>query len=529
MEFREVMVAKVGELPDGTMKQVAVEGGEILLTNVEGEISAVGAFCTHYSARLESGLLSGDTIVCPYHQACFCAKSGDLKQPPALNALPKFEVLLRGDDVVVKLPEKIAKSRIPEMASLDLSRDPRTFVILGAGAAGNAAAQSLRQGGYMGRILMVSEETDLPYDRPNLDKDYLQGEAKDEWMPLRSEKFFQNRGIELMLGKKATKVDAATKTLSFEKGETLAYDKLLLATGSIPRKLGVSGETLRNVYTLRSYEDSRALVKACEKAARAVIVGSSFIGLEAAFSLRKRGLHVTVVAPEAVPFEKIFGAEIGAMFRKFHEENGVAFRLGTTVEKFEGADAVNAVLLKNGDRIETDVVLIGIGVKPNTDYLQGVPRESDGSIKIDAYFRAAEDIYAAGDIARFRDWSFGENIRIEHWRTAEQQGRDAALNMAGQSTPNMNVPFFWTRQGNLGIRYVGHAPEWDEIIFDGDVSAGNFLAFYIRKNEVHAIAGCKRDKQMAAIMELMRLKQMPPPAEIRGKSLDFLELLSLSQ
>jgi apoptosis-inducing factor 3 len=526
MELKEVVVAKASELPEGTMKQVAVEGGDILLTNVEGQISALGAYCAHYNAKLETGILSGGTIVCPWHQACYCATSGDLKEPPALNALPKFEVELRGDDVVVKLPEKIGKSRIPDMASPDRGRDPRTFVILGAGAAGNAAAQSLRQNGYQGRILMISGEPDLPYDRPNLDKDYLQGDAKDEWMPLRSEKFFQNRGIDLILGKKVTKVDVGTKTIAFENGESIAYDRLLLATGCIPRKLNAPGETLANIFTLRTYADSRAIVKSCEKASRAVIVGTSFIGLESAAALRKRGLQVAVVGPDTVPFARILGPEIGNMFRQFHEENGVIFHLGTSVEKFEGTDAVRAVILKNGVRLEADVVLIGIGVTPNTDYLQGVAKEADGSIKTDAYFRAAEDVYAAGDIARFRDWRFGEYIRIEHWRTAEQQGRDAALNMAGKPTPNMNVPFFWSKHANLGIRYVGHAPGWDEIIYDGDAASRDFIAFFIRNNEVHAAAGCKRDKQMAAILELMRLKKMPAASEIRGNSIDFVKLLN---
>jgi len=228
-----------------------------------------------------------------------------------------------------------------------------------------------------------------------------------------------------------------------------------------------------------------------------------------------------------VPFERILGPEIGIMLRQFHEENGVIFHLGTAVEKFEGTDAVSAVVLQNGLRVQADIVLIGIGVKPNTGYLQGVPRETDGSIKTDAYFRAAEDVYAAGDIARFRDWRFGENIRIEHWRTAEQQGRDAALNMAGKSTANMSVPFFWTKHGKVSIRYVGHAQNWDEIIFNGDVATRDFIAFYIRNNEVHAAAGCKRDKQMAAILELMRLKKMPDATEIRGNSINFVELLSL--
>ena len=177
---------------------------------------------------------------------------------------------------------------------------------------------------------------ELPYHRPNLDKDYLNGEAKDEWMPLRSEKFFQNRGIELMFGKNVTAMDARSKTLAFETGESIGYDKLLLATGSVARHLNIPGETLANIFTLRSFADSRALVQACAKAERAVIVGASFIGLESASSLRRRGLPVTVIAPEAVPFASIFGAEIGAMLRQAHEESGVTFHLGAAVERFEG-------------------------------------------------------------------------------------------------------------------------------------------------------------------------------------------------
>jgi NADPH-dependent 2,4-dienoyl-CoA reductase/sulfur reductase-like enzyme/nitrite reductase/ring-hydroxylating ferredoxin subunit len=523
MEYREVVVAKASELPEGTMKQVAVDGGDILLTRVKEEISALGAFCTHYGAQLGKGHLSGDTIVCPSHHACYCARSGDLKEPPALNSLPKFDVEVRGDDIVVKLPEKIGRMRVPEMVSPDPARDPRTFVILGAGAAGNAAAQSLREVGFQGKILMISNEKELPYDRPNLDKDYLQGDAKDEWMPLRSEKFFTNRGIELMLGSYVTGVDTRSRAIAFETGESLRYDKLLLATGSIPRKLNVPGETLANVFTLRSFSDSRAIIKACERASRAVIIGGSFIGLESAASLRKRGLEVTVVAQEEVPFGRILGTEIGSMLRKSHEENGVKFHLGMTVEGFEGVDSVKAVVLKNGTRIETDLVLIGIGVKPNTAYLKDIPLEADGSVLIDAYFRAAENVYAAGDIAQFADSRSGERIRIEHWRTAEQQGRDAALNMAGKATVHEHVPFFWTKQMNLSIRYVGHTKGWDEIIIDGDVKSKNFIAFYVRNNTVQAAAGCKRDKQMATLMQRMRDKNMPFADVIRAEAADFLK------
>ena len=181
------------------------------------------------------------------------------------------------------------------------------------------------------------------------------------------------------------------------------------------------------------------------------------------------------------------------MVRQAHEDSGVTFHFAAAVERFEGEEAVKTVVLKNGIRIDADLVLIGIGVTPNTGCLRDVPKEADGSIRTDACFRAAEDVYAAGDIARLPDWRSGEHIRIEHWRTAEQQGRDAALNMAGKPTVNGSVPFFWTKQANMSIRYVGHAQAWDEIIFDGDVASRSFIAFYIRNNEVHAAAGCKRE------------------------------------
>ena len=523
MEYREVVVGKASELADGTMKQVAVEGGDILLTRVDGEISALGAACTHYSARLENGILSGGTIVCPSHQACFCARTRDLKEPPALNALPRFEVRLRGDDIVVRLPEKIGRMRIPDMVAPDPARDPRTFVILGAGAAGNSAAQSLRECGFQGKILMISDEADLPYDRPNLDKDYLQGEAKEAWMPLRSEKFYQGRGIDLMLGKRAANVDTRLKTVVFESGEAIGYDRLLLATGGVARKLGVPGEALANIFTLRSFDDSRAVIKACSAASRVVVVGASFIGMESASSLRRRGLQVTVVAPEAVPFERILGPAIGKMLREAHEETGVAFQLGTTVERFEGEESVRRVVLKNGNTLEADLVVVGVGVAPNTGIFKDLQREADGGLKTDACFRVAEDVYAAGDIAGVPDWRSGESFRIEHWRYAQQQGRDAARNMAGQPSPNANVPFFWTKQANLVIRYVGHTRGGDEIMYSGDVTSRSFVAFYARGGEVVSAAGCKRDKQMAAILQRMQSKRMPAAAEIRSGAADFLK------
>jgi NADPH-dependent 2,4-dienoyl-CoA reductase/sulfur reductase-like enzyme len=238
-----------------------------------------------------------------------------------------------------------------------------------------------------------------------------------------------------------------------------------------------------------------------------------------------RELDVTIVAPEKIPLEMVFGENIGRLIYSLHDEKGIKLQLGTEVEKFEGKHIVESVILKNGERIETDMVLLGVGVRPNTGYLQGVDLHPDGSVKIDEYFQVAEDVYAAGDIVRFPDWRSSDGIRIEHWRTAEQHGRDAAHNMAGKKVSvSESVPFFWTRQVDINLRYVGHAKDWDEIIFDGNVFTKEFIAFYIKHNQVYAAASCRRDQDIGIIHELMRFKKMPSPDELRKGGIDWTEL-----
>lgn len=526
MEYQEVKAAKTGDLKPGEMKEVAIDDKKsILLVNLEGEFYALGCCCTHYGAPLANGILSGERIVCPWHNAVFHAETGDLQDPPALSALPKYEVRIEGDDVMVKLPEKIRSRRTPEMVTHDPQSDSRTFVIVGAGAAGNAAAQTLREDGYQGRIVMITAESQLPYDRPNLSKAYLEGKASAEWMPLRSEKFYQKYGIELMRLQKVTNVDITKKLITFEDGGQLRYDSVLLATGSVPRRLEIPGSDLNNIFTLRSHDDADKIIAACQQASRVAVVGASFIGIETAFSLSQRELDVTVIAPETVPFEQVFGKGIGTLVEKIHQDNGITFKLGRTVAKFEGSEKVEALLLDNNERVEADVVVIGIGVRPNTDFLDGLALQSDGSIKVDASLQAAEDVYAAGDIATFPDWRSGEDIRIEHWRMAEQQGRVAAHNMAGKKTVYDSVPFFWTKQGDLNIKYVGHAQKWDNLIIQGDIAAQDCLVFYVKQNQVLAAAGINRGKEIGAIQELMRLKKMPGPEELQQGSVDFFALL----
>ena len=524
MSYRDITVARTSEFTDGEMKQVSVEGKEILLARVNGNFYAVGATCTHYGAPLVEGVLNGERLVCPWHHACFNITTGDLREPPAFDALPRYDVQIENEHVVVRVPVDASDRRTPSMTKRD-GKDERLFVIAGGGAAGYTAAQTLREDGFTGRIILITREDHLPYDRPNLSKEYLQGNAEPSWLPLRSKDFFAEHDIELVRGAEIKRIDAAKKTIELADGETLVCNALLIATGGQPRHLPFQSAAQKNVFLLRSYADADALIAAAETGKRVVVIGSSFIGMEVASSLISRGCDVTVVAPDEVPFKKILGPEIGSLFQQVHEENGVKFKLGASVANFVGPEIVTQVVLENGESLATDLVVVGVGVKPATEFLDGVSLHRDGGVIVDEYMRAAEDVYAAGDIAYFPNPRTGERQRIEHWRTAMQQGRVAAHNMAGNTVAYDSVPFFWTRQFDVGLLYVGHAASWSEIIFQGSVAARDFLAFYFKDDQVLAVAGMNRDREMAAIEELMRADRMPTSAELKAGFPDLLELL----
>ena len=516
MKNQEIFVAKLSELKDGEMKEVEADGTEILLVRAGGKCFAVGAHCTHYGAPLVEGVLSGERIICPWHHACFNAATGDLEEPPAFDALPRFDVKIEGDRILVHLPENAPDRRTPPMTKMD-ALDKRQFVILGGGAAGFMAAQTLREEGFTGRVLMITRENRLPYDRPNLSKDYLQGHAEAAWMPLRDEEFFTENDIEIWREKEAAKVDPASQTITFSDGKILDFDSLLIASGGVPRRLPFQTGEEKNVFLLRSFADSEAIIAAAEEGKRVVVTGASFIGMEAASSLRERGCEVTVVAPDKVPFEKILGAEIGRLFQNIHERKSVNFKLGTQVKNFAGEGGrVEAALLENGERVEADFVVVGIGVTPATGFLEGVSLHEDGGVLADEFLCVAENVYAAGDIAHFPDSrSNGRQLmRVEHWRFAMQQGRAAARNMVGGHEPFAAVPFFWTTQFDVRLNYAGHAKDWDEIIIEGSIERQEFVAYYVKDGRVLAVAGMNRDREMAEFEERLRLNDMPLPERI---------------
>jgi apoptosis-inducing factor 3 len=519
MSQREVAVAQFDELQNGQKRQVKVGETDILLVRWNDQVYALGAYCTHNKAPLAEGILHGEQIICPWHNAYFDITTGDQKEPPGLDSLPRYAVKIEHNQVILTVPESSSDQRTPEMSQYDPNADSRTFVILGAGAAGTHAAETLRVAGYQGRIVMITRDSKLPYDRTTLSKNYFIGKLSKEEILLRSPEFYKQHNIEVRLNQIVENVDTNTKTIALQDGEKLIYDSLLIATGAQPRRLNVPGAELPNIFTLRSFADCDHILETAQTASQAVVVGSSFIGMEIAAGLTQRGVKVTVVSPDSLPFEKILGTELGEVFYQVHQEKGVTFQMGRKVTQLEGKGSVETVVLDNGDRLTADLVAVGIGVQPVTNFISGIDlHEKDKSVLVDEYLLAADGVYAAGDIARYPDWhnsNSTNSMRVEHWRIAAQHGRIAAYNMAGEPTKFRGVPVFWSMQFQFPIRYVGYATEWDELIIDGDLAQREFIAFYVKDNQVLAAASSKRDKETAAIAELLRLDQMPAPHELR--------------
>jgi apoptosis-inducing factor 3 len=526
MGSKNVKIGKVNDFKDGEMKSVSVgDGKEILIVKTKGKISALAAYCTHYGAPLVDGILNGEKIICPWHHACFNAHSGDLLEPPAFVALPKFNVLIDENNVSVDLPDELPASRTPEMSTKE-NEDP-VYVIVGGGSAGYGASQAMREAGFKGKIVMFTKENRTPYDRPNLSKDYLEGTAQPEWMPIRPNEFYKKYGIEVEFNKNVKNVNKKNKKIVFDDGTDFKFDKLLISTGGIPIKLNVPGADLKNIFYLRSFEDADSIIEAIKDSKKAVVIGSSFIGMETANSLLERKLDVTVISLDKIPFEQTLGKEIGKIIQKQHEKRGIKFKLGRKVKSCKGDEKIDSVLLDNGEKIEADLVIIGIGVKPVTEFIEDVEKNPDGGIQVDKTFKAAENIYAAGDVASFFSSDLNQRTRIEHWRTAMQQGRIAGFNMAEVKKEYISTPFFWTKQGGLTIDYVGHAKEWDDIMFMGDLNTEKFIALYILKGKVIAAAGSYSSRELIAVQELLEKNKMPAASELKNKNPDLVKLLKL--
>ncbi|WP_035709344.1 FAD-dependent oxidoreductase [Bradyrhizobium genomosp. I (2014)] len=471
---------------------------DVLLVQAGSEIFAIEPACSHYHGPLAEGLVVGDTIRCPWHHACFSLRSGEATRPPALNALAVWEVMRDRDKIIVQRRREAPKPS----AARRSAPTPDKFVIVGGGAAGFAAAETLRREGFAGAITMLSDDGAMPVDRPNLSKDYLAGSAPEDWLPLRGADYYQDAGIDLRLNTNVSAIDAKTRSVTLGNGDRLSFDRLLLATGAEPVRLQVPGADQPHVHTLRSVADSRAVIKTAGSARHALVIGASFIGLEVAASLRARKIEVHVVAPEERPMQKVLGAEMGDFVRSLHEENGVVFHLKDTVEKLAGMRAT----LKSGAVIEADLVVVGIGVKPRLALAEQAGLFADRGVSVSEYLETSvAGIFAAGDIARWPDPHSRQTIRVEHWVVAERQGQTAARNMLGKRERFDAVPFFWSQHYDVPINYVGHAESFDDIAIDGSISGRDCLLKYRRAGRVLAVASIYRDlDNLKAELEMER-------------------------
>jgi NADPH-dependent 2,4-dienoyl-CoA reductase/sulfur reductase-like enzyme/nitrite reductase/ring-hydroxylating ferredoxin subunit len=486
---------------DGVMISGHVGDDEVVLARSGNEFFAVGARCTHYRGRLARGLIVGDTVRCPLHHACFSLRTGEALRAPAFDPISRWRVEVVGDMAFVREKLTAAPGAAPPSAS------PDSILIIGGGAAGSAAADMIRREGYEGPVTIVSADSDLPVDRPNLSKDYLAGDAQDDWLPIWSSEQYAERNIELVLGRRAMSLDPNTRKVGLDDGSTRSYGALLIAIGAEPLHLPIPGASQVPVFYLRTWADGRAIVAKLAGAKRALVIGASFIGLEVSASLRKRGLEVDVVAPEKLPLERVMGADIGRFVQAIHESNGVRFHLGQTVASGNG----RSITLSGGDTLDADFIVVGAGVRPALALAEASGLAIDKGIVVNEYLQTtAPNVFAAGDNVRWPDPHTGKNIRVEHWVVAQRQGQTAARNMLGRHERFDAVPFFWSRHFDISISYVGHADQWDNVAIDGSLAEKNCRVTYSSGGNTLAVATVGRQREsLVAETELERTHVNP--------------------
>jgi apoptosis-inducing factor 3 len=484
-------------IPDGGMLLGHVGEEDVVLVRRGSELFAVGAYCTHYHGPLAQGLVVGDTLRCPLHHACFSLRTGEALRAPALDPIDCWRVEQSGDTVSVreKLTPVPAVPAAVDAAPSTARRNAgavRAVVIVGGGAAGLAAAASLRRHGYQGALTMISADDSPPCDRPNLSKDYLLGTAPEEWIPLRTPQFYAEQRIDLDLDTEVTALDIERRQVQAAGGKRFDFDSLLLATGAAPVRLEIPGAVATQLCYLRSFADSRLILAKAANAQRVVVVGASFIGLEVAASLCKRGIEVHVVGPEKVPMVRVLGEPAGKFIQQLHESQGVRFHLGNSVKQVNGRQ----ITLSGGTILDADFLVLGVGVRPSIALAEKSGLAVDRGVSVNGYLEtSARGVFAAGDIARWPDRHSGESIRVEHWVVAERQGQVAAMNMLGLAQKFDAVPFFWSQHYDVTVNYVGHAENWDSAEVDGSFAARDFSISYRSANRLLAVASVGRDRQ----------------------------------
>jgi len=518
-------LGSLADLPEGRLTARKIGSKEFLLLRRGDRVFISGNKCPHHGARLSEGLAFGREVICPCHNARFDMESGRVLCPPALDDIPVYHSGRQGEEVLVGPVRENRGLCLPSMAA-PRGRRSKTIVIVGAGAAGNAAADALRREGFAGKVLMLTRESDLPYDRTLLSKGFLSGNVTAEQLPLRSPEYYAAMGIEVLTSCTVDSLEPKERRVVLENGRSIGYDKLLLATGGAPRRLDVPGAGLPGAHYLRSRSDAAAILESLPSVDKVVITGAGFIGLEVASALRKRGIAVRVVAPEKVPLTAAVGEEVGRWLQDLHAAAGVGFFLGRGIREISGSGRVEEVVLSDGSSYETDLVVIGVGIEPAVEYLRTTTLVRNGAVPVDSRLRTElPDIYAAGDLAVVKGPD-GRITRIEHWVEAERQGRLAALSMLGRGADPESVPFFWSEQQEVTLKCVGVPHPAHRRIVRGNLEEERFLMGFFNGCALEAAVAVGRDRDLIAASRLIGNAVLLTPERFCDESTDLAALAS---
>ncbi len=532
-------ISSIDELPEGKPVLRTIGRRRFLVVRLKDRIHVCSNTCPHRGAALHEGLVLGTEIVCPCHQGRFDLENGIPTGPPARDDLTVYDVATSSQEVRILRPRPARPWHVRK------ATNKRRIVILGAGAAGSAAAESLRCEGFDGRIFLISAERELPYDRTVLSKSFLRAEIETgvlqgssesraatpdlSELELRPMEFYEQAEIDVLLGEEAIEVEPQRKAVLFKSGKEFSFDSLLVATGGNPRRSNVSAERLSGLFALRSYQDALRIKQAVASAERVVIVGAGFLGLELAGSLSSRGLHVTIVSRDTLPLKPEFGERISQWILARTREQGISLCPGRVVERLRGAQRIDRVILDDGTAIPAQVVIEAIGIHPSSGFLIKSGLASADGVRVDRrQATVAPDIYAAGDLALLQE-SVEKTGRFEHWVDAEAQGRRAARALVGLTSPIEGTHFFWTEVGCHTLKFLGIADPNAVAVIRGSLEESAFLAGYYRLlgGSPRLIGACAvgRDRELIAVGEHIRLGLLLTPQELADESLDLADHL----
>jgi 3-phenylpropionate/trans-cinnamate dioxygenase ferredoxin reductase subunit len=411
--------------------------------------------------------------------------------------------------------------------------DQERMVIVGASLAGASAAETLRTEGWTGQVVLIGNETELPYERPPLSKGVLLGKDQTEVGQLHDRQWYDDNNIDLRLGTTVIALDTNARTVTLDDDSQVPYDELLIATGSRVRKLDVPGGDLPGIHYLRTAAESQALTDAYAAKPRVVVVGAGWIGLEAAAAARERGCEVTVIEPQSTALAAVLGEKVGSLFADLHRQHGVDLRFDTGVEGFEGSDKVTGVRTSTGEVVPADLVVVGVGVQPNTELAEAAgievaSRENGSGIVTGPNLQtSAPNVFAAGDVVRWNHPLLGRSVRVEHWSNAKDSGVAAAKAMLGQDVAHDAIPFFFTDQYDLGMEYAGDVPRGAsyDVVLRGDPASGAYLAFWVDEDN-RVLAGMHVNTWGAidGVQELIRSKKQVDRGKLADPSVDLSEV-----